>query len=316
MERATRLVLLALLLTGPVYPATGEETVTVASRIHSQQQAGMPASHQHSIERREHRERQASNMGQFRDANGVITLTNRVEKYRSRDGYTEIRIQFEPIAVPREYQAITSPAQYTDTSLAGLVRNYAQRYMLDESLIYAVIRCESNFNPNAVSRAGASGLMQLMPATAAEMGVTDIFDPAQNIAGGSQYLAKMLQLFGNDLNLALAGYNAGPEAVRRHGGIPPYSETQAYVRNVLRFQRMYKAGGLQARAELGSHVRRASPTRPAARVADKPYMVHFHSGLKQPADRVIDEDPYYFIVYEKRTYPVRKELVARIEEPA
>jgi len=292
---------------------------TTAERIQAQKEQALPASHRHSIERRRTatERRQALNMHQYEDSNGVITLTNRPEKYRDRNEYTEIRIDFEPIYVPQQYQAYTSPAQYSTSSIEGLVRTYAQRYLLDENLIYAVIRVESNFNPNAVSRAGACGLMQLMPATAAEMGVTNIFDPAQNIAGGTQYLAKMLGLFNNDLSLALAGYNAGPESVKKHNGIPPYAETQAYVRNVLAYHRQFQSGGLQARAGYAGRVHQAAPTPPALPAASKKqFVVHFHSGLQQPADQVLDEDPYYYIVYGRRTYPVRKELVASIEEPA
>jgi soluble lytic murein transglycosylase-like protein len=279
---------------------------------------GLPDSHRRSIERRDQRSGrwQAAPMGKFVDDQGNITITNRTDKYRSHPEYTEVRIDFEPIAIPLEYQALATPQRYTGSSIDSLITSYAQRYRLDESLVYAVIRVESNFRADAVSPAGASGLMQLMPATAAEMGVTDIFDPAQNIAGGTQYLSKMLGLFGNNLSLALAGYNAGPGAVRQHNGIPPYKETQNYVREVLRHQRLYKSGGAYARGRDTQRVSvAAAPTKPAPTI-DKPYMVHFHSGLKQPADQVLDEEPYYFIVFEKRTYPVRKELVARIDEPA
>ena len=114
----------------------------------------------------------------------------------------------------------------------------AQKYDLPVNLIKSVIRAESNFQVKAVSRAGAQGLMQLMPATARELGVKNPFNIEQNIDGGSRYLRKMLDSFGGDLKLALAAYNAGPEAVIKYGGkIPPYRETQQYVRRVLRFAR-------------------------------------------------------------------------------
>ena len=114
----------------------------------------------------------------------------------------------------------------------------ALNYNLPVNLIKSVIRAESNFQVNAVSRAGAQGLMQLMPVTARELGVKNPFDIEENIDGGSRYLRKMLDSFGGDLKLALAAYNAGPEAVIKYGGkIPPYRETQQYVKRVLRFTR-------------------------------------------------------------------------------
>ena len=114
----------------------------------------------------------------------------------------------------------------------------AQRYDLPVNLIKGVIRAESNFQVKAVSHAGAQGLMQLMPDTARELGVNNPFSIEENIDGGSRYLRKMLDSFGGDLELALAAYNAGPEAVIKYGGkVPPYRETQQYVNRVLRFTR-------------------------------------------------------------------------------
>ncbi len=151
----------------------------------------------------------------YLDRNGTSTFTNRPDKYRRTGNYQEIGYELKQISVPKQYQNLKSPSEYTDASTQQLVRYYANLYGLEEDLVFAVIRAESNFNPNAISPAGARGLMQLMPGTAAEMGVTKIFDPAQNIAGGTQYLAKMHELFGNDTKLALAAYNAGPERVKQ-----------------------------------------------------------------------------------------------------
>jgi soluble lytic murein transglycosylase-like protein len=109
----------------------------------------------------------------------------------------------------------------------------AARYGIDPGLLRGVVRQESGFDPRAHSAAGAMGLTQLMPATAASLGVSDPYDPAQSLDGGARYLRQMLDRFGNDPAKALAAYNAGPGAVARFGGVPPYAETQSYVRNIL-----------------------------------------------------------------------------------
>jgi soluble lytic murein transglycosylase len=107
------------------------------------------------------------------------------------------------------------------------------------ALVKAVIHCESAFDPDAVSHRGASGLMQLMPTTARQMGVGDPFDPAENILGGTRYLKHLLGRFG-EVELAVAAYNAGPEAVRQHRGVPPFRETRSYVRNVIGLYQQYR----------------------------------------------------------------------------
>jgi soluble lytic murein transglycosylase-like protein len=115
----------------------------------------------------------------------------------------------------------------------SLVQQNASTWQVDPSLIKAVIANESGFNAGATSKVGAQGLMQLMPETAASLGVRDPYDPVQNVAGGTRYLRSLLDRFGGDSKLAVAAYNAGPEAVEKYGGIPPYAETQNYVQNVL-----------------------------------------------------------------------------------
>lgn len=301
--------------------ATANEAVSVADQVRERQRQGLSQEHRDSASKRRAPVRRAdANLRQYVDRSGVMTFTNRPEKYERSAEFEPVTINYQPIVVPTRYRSYTSPTQYTTDNVAALISRYARMYGLDEDLVYAVIKAESNFNAEAVSRAGACGLMQLMPGTAAEMGVTRIFDPAQNIAGGTQYLSKMLTIFNGDLRLALAGYNAGPNAVKQHGGIPPYKETREYVERVLRYRAMFagggasmKAGGLKSLRSSGGGGRAVAQARPAAN-APKAFVVHFHSGLTQPADRVVDKDPYYYIEYGTLVYPVRKDLVKKIAE--
>ncbi len=124
------------------------------------------------------------------------------------------------------------------------IREAATLYQMPEALIRAVIRQESDFNPYSVSGSGAAGLMQLMPETAHSMRVGDVFDPRQNILGGTRYLRILANGFNGDLVLTIAAYNAGGNAVIRYAGIPPYDQTQHYVRQVLRYYYLYRAGRL------------------------------------------------------------------------
>lgn len=124
------------------------------------------------------------------------------------------------------------PLASSHASYGNLIRVAAQKHGVDERLITRVIAVESNFNPKAVSRKRALGLMQLLPQTAARYAVLDVFDPAQNIDAGTRYLKDLLERYRGNLPLALAAYNAGPEAVDRYGGVPPFLETQNYVRRI------------------------------------------------------------------------------------
>ena len=126
-----------------------------------------------------------------------------------------------------------NPHSVSRSEIDNLVSKYAERNGLDEDFVKAVINQESGFNPNATSKCGAMGLMQLMPSTAQGLGVVNAYDAEQNIEGGTKYLKGLMDRFGNDKSLALAAYNAGPNAVKKYGGIPPYAETQNYVKNVL-----------------------------------------------------------------------------------
>jgi soluble lytic murein transglycosylase-like protein len=121
-----------------------------------------------------------------------------------------------------------------------LIAAACQRYSVEFELVKAVIKAESAFDPFALSSAGARGLMQLMPDTAAQHGVADIHDPRSNIEGGVRHLRLLLDRFRGNLTLALAAYNAGAEAVDRYNGVPPYAETQTYVQRVLQFRELYR----------------------------------------------------------------------------
>jgi len=122
----------------------------------------------------------------------------------------------------------------------GLIASSAAQWHVDKALVKAIVANESAFDPRATSATGAQGLMQLEPATAAELGVTDAYDPQQNVNGGTRYLRGLLDRFRGDTLRAVAAYNAGPGAVEKYGGIPPYAETRAYVDNVLESYRRYK----------------------------------------------------------------------------
>jgi hypothetical protein len=121
-----------------------------------------------------------------------------------------------------------------------LIEEAARRYGIDFALIKAIIRAESDFDPRAVSRVGAMGLMQLMPQTAYNLSVIDAFDPVENIDAGVRHFRELLETFQNDLKLSLAAYNAGKNAVLQFRSVPPYNETQNYVRKVLRFYQSYR----------------------------------------------------------------------------
>jgi soluble lytic murein transglycosylase-like protein len=168
---------------------------------------------------------------QWVDQEGVIHLTlGPSEKARKRAQSLSL--------VPR---ATGQATKVRDTAAWDLhIAQAAQKYNVPQELVRAIIVAESNFRPEATSRVGARGLMQLMPNTAAAMFVNDLFDPVQNIYGGTRYLRILANQFDGDLTKTIAAYNAGPEAVRRASGIPSFAETQAYVRKVLKLYRIYK----------------------------------------------------------------------------
>jgi soluble lytic murein transglycosylase-like protein len=138
------------------------------------------------------------------------------------------------VAIEREEVFSRVPPEPPPGPFSREIHAAAKKHGLDEALISSVIAAESNYNPRAVSRKRALGLMQLLPTTAARFSVSNAFDPAQNVDAGTQYLRQLLDLYHGDLTLALAAYNAGPERVEQYGGVPPYNETRAYLQRVAR----------------------------------------------------------------------------------
>ena len=148
-----------------------------------------------------------------------------------------------------EPEEVFTPVRSADSGRAPfveMIQAAAARYSVDADLIASVIATESNFDPKAISRRNARGLMQLLPETAARLGVQNIFDPQENIDAGTRYLRDLLQRYGNDLALTLAAYNAGPERVQQYGRVPPFAETQSYVRRVKRAYDKRKSGAAAA----------------------------------------------------------------------
>ncbi len=138
--------------------------------------------------------------------------------------------------LPREAKPARSPALHKTPehdSIPGLIASVALQYKLDPDFITSVVRAESGFNPAAVSPKGARGLMQLMPGTAAMLGINNVFDPKANLQGGTRYLRQLLDQYDGDSVKALAAYNAGPQRVQHYGGTPPFRETQAYIAKIL-----------------------------------------------------------------------------------
>jgi len=147
------------------------------------------------------------------------------------------RVMYNERPVRRSWSPQPRAAAVPRAEIDGFIEAHARRQRLDPELVRAVIQVESGFRPWAQSHKGAMGLMQLMPETARALSVTDPWDPNENLRGGTVYLRHLLDRFGGRLELALAGYNAGPENVQRYGGIPPFEETRDYVEKVLRVYR-------------------------------------------------------------------------------
>ena len=170
------------------------------------------------------------------------TMGNVVRLYTGTDAgsYVDIPAEqidhFEKDLTPQP-RPVSAPPQLVPAkpqNLDEVINNISSLHHLDPDLVNSVIRAESNFNSHAVSNKGAQGLMQLMPQTASQMGVTNAFDPQANVEGGTRYLRELLERYNFDVVKALAAYNAGPHRVERYHGVPPYYETQAYVARIVR----------------------------------------------------------------------------------
>lgn len=157
------------------------------------------------------------------------------EKYtfRLQNSTTDIKKTAQNSSSVSSSQTVPTSSNYTREQLGNIVSNISAKYNVDEKLVNAVIRQESGFNVKAKSKAGAMGLMQLMPATAKGLGVKDPYNPVQNVEGGVKYLSNLLKKYNGNVILALAAYNAGSGAVDKYNGVPPYKETQNYVKSIL-----------------------------------------------------------------------------------
>ena len=168
----------------------------------------------------------------YEDEDGVIHFTN-----CPRDPKFKLYLRESKDDAGEELRSLSNQ---DSASYDSLISEFSNKYQVDFALIKAIIRTESGFNPRAVSRKGAKGLMQLMPATAQRMNVSNIFNPRENIEGGVRYFKYLLSLFNNDLRLSLAAYNAGENLVSDLRTIPPYRETVDYVRKVLNYYQSYR----------------------------------------------------------------------------
>ncbi len=175
----------------------------------------------------------------YKEADGTLWYTNVTPTSQDLSQFTLIDVRGRGPATASCRGMNSRKLEHRAVSFNSTIERMAQEFQIDAKLVKAVVRNESCFDKMALSHAGAQGLMQLMPATAEELGVTDPFDPVQNIRGGTKYLSKLIKKYNNNLALALSAYNAGPGSVARYNGVPPFPETQNYIERVMKTYRKY-----------------------------------------------------------------------------
>jgi len=192
----------------------------------------------------------AGGIFKYVEKDGTIVYTNVPPKGSQARQARKLEGEFRPAPPTAAPAKISNSSMNASTAFDDYIEDAAVRYRVPPHLVRAVMHAESAFDPNAISVVGASGLMQLMPGTAQEMFVKDIFDAKENVEGGVRYLRVLANEFDGDMVKMVAAYNAGPEAVRKYNGqVPPYPETQAYVRKVLSLYFQYKAQAEQSMPE-------------------------------------------------------------------
>ncbi|MDZ7830109.1 MAG: lytic transglycosylase domain-containing protein [Halofilum sp. (in: g-proteobacteria)] len=169
----------------------------------------------------------------YREEDGTVWFTDHRPRGANFDDYEFLGYHGRPQATASCKGMTPEKMETRARSVAAPLRRYANRFEVDEHLVRAMMAVESCFDRFAISRVGARGLMQLMPATARSLGVSNAFDPEQNIRGGVEYFSRMLERFSGDITRAVAAYNAGPRAVEHYKGVPPYEETRDYVERVM-----------------------------------------------------------------------------------
>lgn len=246
----------------PVAPASVPSGVSAGSATPSVNVAGSPAAiGTQPLSSNSHQKARFLRMGSsltysYIDANGVRNYSNRRPKGVANVKVT--RVDFPIFQIDNCYACGALPGvnfgklRLNTAAYSSEIAGAATQFGVEEAIVRAIIHAESSYNPGALSRVGAQGLMQLMPATARRFGVANAFDPGQNIRGGVQYLGWLLKRFNGDLKLAAAGYNAGEGAVDKYKGVPPYAETQRYVQRVALLADRYRSASKTAVATAGS----------------------------------------------------------------